>query len=167
MAYSATYKLHDIFTPVHKHYTIEVIPENVDTIIRNNIYLAYSTDNENFYYLSKKKKGNAFVSKTRNLGYFKVLMDSIPPIIKKVNFSDGKNISKQTNLKVKIWDKHTGIATYRATLNDKWILMEYDPKKKLLTYNYDELLQKGKNEFKLVVRDLLENETEISCDINY
>ncbi len=167
MAYSSTYKLHDKYTPVHKNYSIKVIPDLVDTIIQNSIYLAYSADNKDYNYLSNKTKGDALVAKTRSLGYFKVLMDSIPPIIKKVNFSDGKNIAKQSNLKIKIWDEKTGIAKYRATLNGSWILMEYDPKKKLLTYNYDELLLKGKNEFKLVITDLLDNKTEFECEVIY
>ncbi len=90
----------------------------------------------------------------------------VEPIwIKSVNFYDGKNVNAQNTLKVKISDQQTGIKYYRAELNERWILMEYDSKRSLLTYQYDERIQKGENEFELVVKDLLDNETSYSATI--
>jgi hypothetical protein len=45
--------------------------------------------------------------------------------------------------------------------------MEYDAKKQLLTYTYDDRLEKGANHFKLVVNDLLGNETVFEADLIY
>ena len=167
-AYSNTYKLHNQYTPVHKKFNISIKPDSIPLSIKDKIYIAYSTNNEKeYYYLGSDNENSFLKTKSRQLGYFKIMADTIPPEIKIVNFKEGKNISKQKTLKVKIKDKQTGIKTYRATLNNNWILMEYDAKKNLLTYNYDDRIEAGNNNFKIIVEDLLNNSTEYSCNISY
>ena len=62
------------------------------------------------------------------------------------------------NLKVKIFDEGSGINNYRATLNGNWILMEYDIKTQLLTYNFDDNIKKEiENNLKIVVTDNVGN----------
>jgi hypothetical protein len=95
------------------------------------------------------------------------MIDSIPPDIKEVNFYNKKALTKQNTLKLKIKDNETGIKTYRATLNNKWILMEFDSKKNLLVYTFDDRITKGKNEFKLEVSDLLGNTNVYNCVVTY
>ncbi len=90
------------------------------------------------------KEAKTLKTKSRLLGYYKVMLDTIAPIITEQNFKEGKIISNQKNLKIEITDEQTGINTYRATLNDAWILMEYDPKKSLLTYSFDDKIIEGK-----------------------
>jgi len=64
-----------------------------------------------------------------------------------------------TRYQIKIDDKQTGISTYRALLNNKWVLMEYETKKDLLFYEVDERLKKGENTFELEVTDQRGNKT--------
>jgi hypothetical protein len=45
--------------------------------------------------------------------------------------------------------------------------MEYDPKKQLLTYEYEIRLKKGDNQFRLVVEDLLGNERVYEAILYY
>ena len=47
--------------------------------------------------------------------------------------------------------------TYRATVDGKWILMEYDEKNDLLIYNFDDRVLPGEHRFRLVVSDGLNN----------
>ncbi len=166
-SYSEIYKLHDKFTPVQKYFTIKIIPDSVAHGFESKMYIAYSTNNADYSYSGSIKDGNYITSKSRNLGYYKIMIDTIPPEIQEVNFTDGKNISKQHTLKIKISDEQTGIKNYRATLNNKWILMEYDSKKNLLFYNYDDRLTKGKNNYNLIVSDLVGNISEYDCVLVY
>lgn len=94
-------------------------------------------------------------------------MDTINPEIKPVNISNGKDISAQTSLKVKMTDELSGIQSYRGTLNGKWILMQYDAKYDLLTYHYDDRMQEGENQFKLVVIDYKGNSISYSANLKY
>jgi len=76
-----------------------------------------------------------------------------------VNIYPGKKFNSQTTIKCTISDKESGIKTYRAEIDSKWILMEYDYKQKLLTYKIQKGLAKGKHTFTLVVSDKMKNET--------
>ncbi len=164
-SFSTTYKLGNHTTPVHKYFTINILPDSIIPELNNKIYISYSPDNSDFYYKSNNMSGQYLICKSRELGYYKVMSDTTPPVIKQVNFRNNKNITKQNTLKIKIKDEKTGIDTYKATLNGEWILMEYDAKKNLLIYNFDEKIIKGKNKFILVVTDMLGNVSEYNCEL--
>lgn len=167
IAYSSTYRLHNRFKPVHKYFTISILADSVITELHDKRYISYSPDNTEFFYINTTIDGDYLSGRSRELGYYKVLLDTTHPIITEVNFHNAKKLIKQHNLKIKIKDEETGILIYEASLNDKWILMEYDPKKELLIYNFDQMLQKGKNEFKLIVSDMLDNVSEYKCVLIY
>jgi len=164
---SAIYKLHNRLTPVHKYFSIKIIPNRIILEKENKAYISYSPDNSDYSFVESKKEGNYITCRSRQLGYYKVMIDTIPPDIKEVNFYNKKVLTKQNTLKIKIKDKQTGIKTYRATINGNWILMEYDAKKDLLVYTLDDKITKGVNEFKLVISDLLGNENTYNCILTY
>ncbi|MFK5981905.1 MAG: M23 family peptidase, partial [Flavobacteriaceae bacterium] len=63
-------------------------------------------------------------------------------------------------LKIKITDDLSGISSYRATINGKFILMEYNYKKDVLTYDFDdEIISESENNLKLIVIDNVGNNT--------
>ena len=77
-----------------------------------------------------------------------------------MNFKNGSWLSKYRYLKVKIDDKGTGISNYRATVNGKWILMEYNYKNKTLTHDFnDAVVTETKNKLKVIVTDNVGNST--------
>ena len=85
-------------------------------------------------------------------GSYTVMLDTVPPVITNVDLrADMHGRSKFT---IKIADNLAGIDTWKATLDDAWILMEYEPKDKTLTHTFDRHTRTpGKKEFKLVVTD--------------
>ena len=93
------------------------------------------------------------------------MIDTVPPKVIPVNIGDNKKIDKQGTIKIKISDNFSGIKTYRGTLNGHWILMDYDAKNHLLTYEFDDWLKPGRNAFRLVVRDDMGNETTYSASL--
>ena len=49
--------------------------------------------------------------------------------------------------------------TYNAYIDDKWVLMKLDGKTAILTYDIDRtVFPSGNHEFKLVVKDIMNNE---------
>jgi hypothetical protein len=85
-------------------------------------------------------------------------MDTIAPSIKAANFTDGKWISYNKTLKINIEDIHSGISSYRATLNGRFILMEYNYKKDVLTYDFnDHIVTDTQNNLRLIVTDNVGN----------
>lgn len=159
-SFSNIFKLHDKFVPVHKYFNLKIRHDSIVDSLSNRLYIAYSEDNKDYYYLGGNISDNYISARTRNLGYYKVLIDTITPKIASKNFKDKSKIKNLRYLQVEISDNETGIKSYRATLNNNWILMEYDPKINLLTYYYDELLLPGENIFELTVLDNVGNSAE-------
>ena len=110
------------------------------------------------YYVYTTRKGSILTARSKSLGTFALSMDTEPPTIKPINFQNKKWISKYRYLKVKIEDELTGISKYRATVNGKWILMEYDYKTKTLIHDFnDNIVKDTNNELKIIVTDNVGN----------
>ncbi|WP_338409238.1 M23 family metallopeptidase [uncultured Flavobacterium sp.] len=151
--------LHEDEIPVKNSFTVSFDVSNLDEKIKNKSFIA----NVNGKYISYCKSylnKNKIYSKVKKLGVYKVVQDTIAPKIYAANFTTDKIIDSYKNLSVKISDDGSGIDSYTAYLNDKWILMEYDYKTKKLTHNLsDQIYVIGKNDFKLVVTDEMNNST--------
>ncbi|RCW92541.1 M23 family metallopeptidase [Winogradskyella arenosi] len=126
---------------------------------QNKLYIARFYGNyKKPYYVSTSRKGDRLIAKTKALGTYALAMDTEPPVITPVNFTNKKWISNYRYLKLKIEDKLTGISKYRATVNGKWILMEYDYKTNSLVHDFnDNVVKDTKNELKIIVTDNVGN----------
>lgn len=128
--------------------------EHLDKLFIAELYGYYKRPS----YVSTKRKGNILTAKSKSLGTYTLAMDTIAPTILPINFQDKKWISKYRYLKVKITDDLSGISKYRATVNGKWILMEYDYKTNTLTHDFnDNIVKDTKNELKIIVTDNVGN----------
>jgi hypothetical protein len=77
-------------------------------------------------------------------------------------------VQDSIGLRVQIKDELSGITSYRAALNGKWILMEYDAKNDELFYAFDEkTIFSQKQELILIVTDRKGNITELVSDIYF
>ena len=109
-------------------------------------------------YEGATKKGNILSCTTRNLGTFALAIDNTKPSIAPINFKKDQWISNYRYLKIRISDNQSDISSYRATINDKWILMEYDYKTNTLTYDFnDGVGSETKNNLKVIVVDNVGN----------
>lgn len=149
----------DNTVPVHKNYTITFKDTNIPKILRSKTYIA-SLEGNSKRYNKTYVSDDSFKTYTRNTGKFTLVQDTIAPTVKPVNFSQGKWISNEKELRIKIDDKESGIDTHNAYLNETWILVEYDYKKKLLVHDFaDGKVQEGKNDLRVTVTDNVGNST--------
>lgn len=149
----------DSSVPVHKNYTITIKDTDIPSGLRKKTYIAHFDGNTKKYNKTTVTE-NSFRINTRNVGKFTLAQDTVAPKIKPINFTEGKWISNEKNLKVSITDDASGIDTYNAYLNGEWILMEYDYKTNLLVHDFaDGKVQNGKNELKVIVTDNVGNST--------
>ena len=85
------------------------------------------------------------------LGSYTVACDTTPPVIRPVD--PGKWREKK-RISFLITDNLSGISTYRGEINGKYALFEYDGKRTLITYDFDdERLHPGYHRLKLTVTD--------------
>ncbi|RTL11361.1 MAG: M23 family metallopeptidase [Flavobacteriaceae bacterium] len=152
--------LHDDSVPVHKNITITF--NDVQGLTEEQLSKTFiaTLDGYKLSYNKTYRKGNSFTMKTKSLGKYKLAQDTTPPRIYNVNFVEGSTIKDQKTISVSVNDLHSGIDTFNAYLNGKWILMEYDYKTKKLIHNLDDnICVQGRNDLKIVVTDNLQNST--------
>ncbi len=151
--------LHDDTVPVRKNFSINYDVSNYNDADKDKLFIARLVGYKNYpLYTYTKRNGNILTASTKTLGKYALTTDRENPTIKPLNFKDGQWLSNYRYLKVKIDDDLSGISNFRATVNDKWILMEYEYKTKTLTFDFnDNVVTEGKNNFKLIVTDNVGN----------
>lgn len=154
-----TLRLHEDIIPAKRSFDISYDLSGYKTEDASKVYIARLVGwNDYPLYSNTKRKGSILTTSTKTLGKYALATDTIAPVITPKNFSKGKWLSKYRFLKIKIEDKGSGISNYRATLNGKWILTEYDYKTKTLTYDFnDGVSTETKNNLKLIVTDNVGN----------
>ncbi len=153
-----TLQLHKDVTPLHKNMTITVDVSNYKDSDINKLFIGRLNYKGIPYYNTTTRKGDKLLIYTKVFGSYALVSDNTAPTIKPLNFSDKKWLSKNNTLKIKIEDKLSGVSSYRATINGKFILMEYNYKKDVLTYDFnDNIISESENNLKLIVVDNVGN----------
>ncbi|WP_027137521.1 M23 family metallopeptidase [Gaetbulibacter saemankumensis] len=165
--YNDTLKLHDDVLPTKRNFTITFDISKYLDKDKSKLFISRLVGYKKNYpvYSGSKIKGNMISTNTKTLGTYALSVDSTPPTIKFRNFKNGQWISNYRYLKLKIDDKDSGISNYRATVNGKWILMEYDYKTNTLTHDFhDGIVTDVKNNLKVIVTDNVGNSTTFESE---
>ena len=150
--------IHKPTIPLNKSFTITFDSTMYRKSEVNNIYIANINNKKYPYYQNTRKREDKLFTTTKTLGKYTLLIDNELPKIYNSNFKNNNWVSKLNYLTIKISDTQSGIKSYEAFIDDEWILMEYDVKKKKLSYNFsDKKLVGSKHIFKLVVSDNVGN----------
>lgn len=156
-------KIHEPTIPLDKKYTLTFDTSKYTNVEKQQMYIANITKKKYPRHVSTKKKENKVYATTKTLGTYTLLFDKIKPTITLINFKDNQSVTALQNLKVKISDKQSGINTFNAFIDNEWVLMQYNHKKRILTYDFsDKNLVGNKHIFKLVVSDNVNNTEVIS-----
>jgi murein DD-endopeptidase MepM/ murein hydrolase activator NlpD len=107
---------------------------------------------------------NGFIkANTREFGNYYIKVDTVPPRITPINITDGKVLTNTSRISFKISDNLSGIRSYRATIDGRWILMEFDAKRAALWHTFDENTSRGKHQLQLVVSDMKMNTSSFNA----
>ena len=122
---------------------------------KNKIQYVFGNKNDSLIFVKSMSGGKYFLTK-----------DTIPPSIKPINFKNKKWVTNLSTLEIRVDDDFSGIKKYTASINGKWILMEHEPKRKLLFFEFDDLnFDKAELKFNLHVEDMVGNENEFEAII--
>ncbi len=154
---SPVHRIHDYKTPVHLYYKIALtpsapLPENLKT----KAFIAFCNRNSKIQNCGGFWKGEKLIAEVRSLGDYSIMLDTVAPLILPKLFS--KNMQQSEKMTFKITDNFppSGKAKdlrYRATVDEKWILMEYDAKNDLLIHRFDGRISTGEHKLRLEVTD--------------
>ncbi len=159
--FSDMHRIHDYKTPLHKPFEISIKParpllDKADKAFVANCSRSRTTNCGGIW------KGDFLYTKVKALGDYCIMVDDTPPSIRSVNFK--KNLKKAKTIKFRISDNFSVDAgdrkmTYKAYIDNQWILMKLDGKTAILTYDMDRtVFAPGTHEFRLVVKDIMNNE---------
>lgn len=163
---SDIHSVHKNTTPVHKYYTLAIKGNNISNKITDKIFITSIDKNGKL-----SNTGGIYIdgwvkTKTRTLGDFAIVVDTIAPTVKsKTNFKL-KSLAAQKRISFKIKDSLSGIKSYKGSIDGKWVLFEYDAKNDHLFYTFDKkrLLPKRKHHLKLSVTDKVGNSKNVEID---
>ncbi|HSP40001.1 MAG TPA: M23 family metallopeptidase [Gillisia sp.] len=153
-----TVTFHKDDTPIHSNISIGFDVSKYSPAEREKMFIARLGYQDRPYYNSTTKRGDRFTAGVRTFGKYALRSDVRPPSISPVNFKDGQWISGNSELVIRVADDLSGINSYRATVNGKFILMEHEYKNNTLTHYFsDGVVTDTENKLKIVVTDNVGN----------
>ncbi len=160
-------KLHNSNVPAHKRFKLSFDISNYTAEEIKHMHIAKKNKSGKFYYVSTKRKDDFFYTSSNSLGTYTLKSDNELPKVSTIGFKKGDWLTKYKNIKVKIYDKGSGIKSYRGTIDNQWIRMAYNPKKNVLTYDFsDKTLEGTLHTLKVVVIDNVNNSTTFTSTFN-
>lgn len=163
--WSKIYNIHHPEVPLHDYIGLSIALDSSVVPMGKKLTLASLRPGKSPNSTGGWVENGVFRARIREFGQYAVMADTICPVIKPLNISDCKDISSQKTIRISISDDFSGISSYRATLNGNWILMDYDPKNRLLEYTRDQRLVPGENEFILTIEDYCGNITSFEATL--
>lgn len=166
------YQFGEYAVPVQQKFDVRIkVPTLRSDFPFYKLAIGLITDKNYLSYIGGDYVDGWVEAKPRNFGKFVLVVDTVPPLITPSDFTEGKVITKFNNLQLEIADNLSGVNTYKAYLNGKWVLMEYDRRKKKYIIPLDKrskpILRSGTNKLRIVATDSKGNESEGSWNLTY
>ena len=157
-------EIHKPTIPLDKNFTLTFNVSEYTEEEKQKLYIANLEYPKYPRYYYTRKKDSTFYTTTKTLGKYTLKSDNQKPKAILLYFKSNQSIQNSKTLKVRISDVGSGIKSWRATIDGEWILMQYNHKKGILTYNFsDKKLVGNKHIFKLVLLDNVGNTNELSA----
>lgn len=154
---SDTLFLHEDIVPAHTNFTISIEDKKYTEAQRSKLFIGM-IEGKKISYFPTFRKDSLFTAKSKTLGQYALVLDTIAPKISITKSIEGKWLSEQKSLQLIVNDSLSGIKSYNGYLNGNWILFEYDNKTKKITHNFnDGIVAEGANDLKVVVIDNVGN----------
>ena len=154
--FSSTFNIGDPHAPLHNAISLSLKPQTLpDALKPKAVVVSFNKKNKMVYEGNEWSKD--FLScKTKHFGTFAIAVDTIAPVL---------SIEAGPELRVKMSDELSGINSWRATIDDKWFLMEYDAKNNLLTGSLDEFSAGKKLQLVITATDAVGNASTLTKEV--
>ena len=163
-----TIDLGDEITPFRSSIKLKIpIDENIDSLSLSQTFIGKIVNNK-INYISSKINDSYITANTSSLGRYIISRDSILPEIRPINFKNKSNVRSNKTLRLRIKDDKSGIKNYKAYINGKWALFEYEPKQNLIFHDLsDSVIEDGENDLLIEFEDGVGNKQTYNTKIYY
>ena len=150
--FSPVYQLHNTTVPLQFACPLRIKADRLPERLQDKVMLAQIDPGSGKIISATGKYDNGWVEgNIRVLGNYTLAVDTIPPKITPQIFDEKKALKDPTCLKIKVTDNFSGVDTFNGTIDDKWVLFEYDLKNNLLIYSFDKERFEFNKDHKLVL----------------
>ena len=163
-----TIDLGEEITPFRSSIKLKIpIDENIDSLRLSQTFIGKIVNNK-INYISSKINDSYITANTSSLGRYIISRDSILPEIRPINFKNKSNVKSNKTLRLRIKDDKSGIKNYKAYINGKWALFEYEPKQNLIFHDLsDSVIEDGENDLLIEFEDGVGNKQTYNTKIYY
>jgi hypothetical protein len=102
----------------------------------DKLFIAKMDDIGGYSFVSNSIQNDKMIARVKTLGDYQLKSDTIPAGVNLLNIRENQWVSNLKKIKIKISDKQSGIKSYNAWINGQWILLEYNPAKGILSYDF-------------------------------
>ena len=156
--YAPIYSIHKRTVPLQKSCAVKFITDSIPPHLRSKASVV-KLGKKGAEVIASRLQGDTMSFSIREFGDYTVMIDSIPPVIRAKNLSKKRSVSEKTVLRFYMNDRMSSIKDYRAFLNGKWLLLEYNSRRRELRCPLERYLKEGKNELVIKATDQLNNTT--------
>ncbi len=167
--YSDIYQIHNKYTPLHKNIELSIKPDILPETSREKLLIVALNGNGKLSSAGGNFSDGVITTNIRNFGKYAVSIDTVPPTIKPVNISKGKDLSNTGIIKFIVEDDLSGVSSYNGYIDNKWVLFEYKLRDDLV-YHFlddDKITQGKKHELELYIIDGKDNIAVYSTNFYY
>lgn len=152
--------------PLHAPFKLSI---NIDSIERNKHHLLQIVSVKNNRAIKAhggKCTDHYITAELKNFGSYSVAIDTIPPTIQTKKLYNNIDLQNRQNITFRINDNLSGIASYNAYIDDKWVILDYDMKYNSLKLSLDNVkyFKKNKHHLILEVSDYCGNLSKFEVD---
>ena len=144
-------------TPVHGYFGVSIKGYCAESLSGKMVIERVYGSRQDF--VKAAKNNEWYTAAFRELGSFRLLVDTVPPSIRPVGFRDGMNCGKLGRIAFGVSDNTELIRLFKATLDGQWLRFSND-KGRIFIYKFDEHCTPGEHELKIYVEDQVGNSTE-------
>ena len=145
-AYSELHTIHRQDVALQKAISIRINAAEVPADMRSKACIVKVDSKGNRSYVGGKYTDGNIEATTTSFGTFAIGSDNAAPVIELISNKSGNRIS------FTVTDNFSGIASYKGEIDGNWVLVESDPKNKLMFYQFDDYYIPG-GDFVLTVTD--------------
>jgi len=169
---SQIYQLSEYEIPVQSGINIRIkIPEKHQHLPTSKIGIALLNNKNRIYFQGGYHEDGWVTHKIRHFGKYALMIDTIAPKIKALDYKNNQNISKYSTLEFTIKDNLSGLASYKAYINGNWVLARYNRKQRRYIIPLDSRskkhLTKGNNTLIIKTIDKMKNISEQQVNLIY
>lgn len=158
-ALSDTHMVMDDAIPLHLQADVSIETGPLPEGIRSKVVLVRTDSRGRTSALGGAYADGWVKARTKAFGSFHAQVDTLPPVLQPVDLRE--DMRGRNGFKITVKDDLSGVESWRATLDGRWIVLAYDPKTKTLSHVFDRHSSgSGERQLTVVVTDERGNRTE-------